>query len=507
MLLIKNRKTVKSGLLADIKVENDAFNKYISDSFKNKKQLRFIVSYSNRKFVANSLIIFKNLFLKKEIDDSYLSKYITIKLVIIMMHDRKSSAFIAEHLLLNKKMDSRKLSNLIHIKDLSTSQGAFDTSLLSIISSILSLEENDQICKAFSAILTYSIIRLRMFEFNSSRTLDNFITKESYSNHSHKQSVLINTITSELDAEIFNRREIISLATDTVKKPWLKDDPKLNSLQKSGLGIKYLILSFWAFIVIYPIYLLISSSLNQSAKTSLTPISYDFGFQNFSYLFNETLFFTWLLNTLIVSFSTMVIVVSFTCFMAYAYSRYRFRGKKSTLVGIIILQMFPTITALPVFLAYYVILKQNSGLSPLIVLILIYSGGGIFSNTFVLKGYMDGISTEIDDASKIDGCSTLKTFTKIILPLTKPMLSVVALWSFIGPFGDFILPSLLLNTDSERTVAVGIRTLITPSGQDNSKVNYGAYTAASLLISIPIVLLFMYLQKFIRGGRTAGGVK
>ena len=120
---------------------------------------------------------------------------------------------------------------------------------------------------------------------------------------------------------------------------------------------------------------------------------------------------------------------------------------------------------------------------------------------------MDGISTEIDDASKIDGCSTIKTFTKIILPLTKPMLSVVALWSFIGPFGDFILPSLLLNSDKERTVAVGIRTLITPSGQDNTKVNYGAYTAASLLISVPIVLLFLYLQKFIRGGRTAGGVK
>ncbi|WP_100254346.1 ABC transporter permease subunit [Spiroplasma clarkii] len=116
---------------------------------------------------------------------------------------------------------------------------------------------------------------------------------------------------------------------------------------------------------------------------------------------------------------------------------------------------------------------------------------------------MDNLSTEIDDAAKIDGCGNWAIFTKIILPLAKPMLSVIALWSFLGPFGDVILPAILARDSSELTMASGLQSLINAT----SVRQEGAFAAGALVIAIPITMMFMLLQKNITTGLSAAGVK
>jgi arabinogalactan oligomer/maltooligosaccharide transport system permease protein len=137
------------------------------------------------------------------------------------------------------------------------------------------------------------------------------------------------------------------------------------------------------------------------------------------------------------------------------------------------------------------------------MLILIYAGGGIAANTFILKGYMDSISTELDDAAKIDGCSNMKVYRLIIMPIVRPMLSIIALWSFIGPFMDYLLPRVLLTNANDYTLAQGLYTLM----NNRETLNQPAFAAGGLLTAVPIVILFAVLQKQLISGLAQGSVK
>lgn len=137
------------------------------------------------------------------------------------------------------------------------------------------------------------------------------------------------------------------------------------------------------------------------------------------------------------------------------------------------------------------------------MLIAIYAGGGIASNTFIMKGYMDSVSMELDEAAKIDGCSNMKVYRMIILPIVRPMLAIVALWSFIGPFTDYMLPKILLTTPTDYTMATGLFSLV----NDHRNMNQPAFAAGSVLTAIPIVALFMLLQNQLVSGLAAGSVK
>ena len=120
-----------------------------------------------------------------------------------------------------------------------------------------------------------------------------------------------------------------------------------------------------------------------------------------------------------------------------------------------------------------------------------------------VKGYLDSISTELDDAAKIDGCSSMKIYRLIIMPIARPMLAIIGLWSFIGPFGDYLLPKVLLNSSADYTLAAGLQTLIT----DERTINQPAFTAGALLTAIPIVILFVVLQKQLVSGLSNGATK
>ena len=289
-----------------------------------------------------------------------------------------------------------------------------------------------------------------------------------------------------------------------------KDTLKQTPLQKARLSMVYVVLILWATIIVLPVLGIILASLNSASQNFISFNEFKLGLENFKYLFREDkgIYFTdWLVNSLFVSVYTMIVTVVVVSLTGYAYSRFRFKGRRVSLMLIMLIQMIPSISAL---IALYIInelLNQTIKILPLITLVIIYSGGSIAGNPFVLKGYLDSISTEIDDSAKIDGCGNFKTYIRIIMPLAKPMLMIIALWSFIGPFGDVILPRILLTSPRSYTLPVGLYTLISGSSNANKEVFQPVYAAGALITAIPITALFIYSQKHMVSGLTTGGVK
>lgn len=286
---------------------------------------------------------------------------------------------------------------------------------------------------------------------------------------------------------------------------YLSDMQPLTPGGKILLGISYLILIAWAIAIIWPLTVMVISSLNGNQGKYISMAGeFSFSFKHFKYLFEKTDFLLWVKNTLVIAILTALLTLLVVSFTGYAYSRYRFKGKKASLMGIMLIQTIPTFAGIT---AYFAIHSIVSGIIPVFsrtaMLILVYSSGGIASNTFILKGYIDSISSELDDAAKIDGCSNFQVYKLIIMPIVRPMLAIIALWSFIGPFMDYMLPKILLTNTSEYTLATGLFTLIT----DVRTMNAPAFAAGGLLTAIPIVALFIALQNQLVSGLSSGSVK
>lgn len=286
---------------------------------------------------------------------------------------------------------------------------------------------------------------------------------------------------------------------------YLSDKQPLNFIGKINLGLTYLVLIFWSLIIIWPLYQMVVSAFNGvQGKYLRLNDRFEFSLEHFEYLFNETLYLTWVKNTIFIAVSTAILILIIVSFTGYAYSRYRFKGRKASLMAIMLIQTIPTFAGIT---AYFTIHSIVSDLIPVfsrqMMLILIYAGGGIASNTFILKGYIDSISPELDDAAKIDGCSNFQIYRLIIMPIARPMLAIIALWSFIGPFMDYLLPRVLLTSPQTYTLAAGLFTLI----NDFRTINQPAFAAGGLLTAIPIVILFISLRKQLVSGLAQGSVK
>jgi arabinogalactan oligomer/maltooligosaccharide transport system permease protein len=222
--------------------------------------------------------------------------------------------------------------------------------------------------------------------------------------------------------------------------------------------------------------------------------------ENFRKLFEDTLYSTWYKNTLIIAFFTMMIQVTIVSLAGYTYSRFRFAGRKQSLKFFLIVQIIPTMAA---FTAFYVMALLVDGLDQYWFLTLIYIGGGVPMNTWLMKGYFDTIPISLDEAAKIDGAGRPRVFWQIILPLVRPMIAVQALWAFMTPFGEYMLARFLLRTPGALTVAVGLQTFISePRTQ-----RVALFAAGAILISLPIVILFFFLQKNFVNGLTSGSSK
>ncbi len=288
-------------------------------------------------------------------------------------------------------------------------------------------------------------------------------------------------------------------------KLYLSDRQPLTIIGIIGLAISYLILAAWAIIIIWPLAQMVLSSFNgEQGDYLILNREFSFSLKHFEHLFKETKYLLWVKNTIFVASTTAIITLLIVSFTGFAYSRYRFKGRKASLMSIMLIQTIPAFAGIT---AYFTMHSIISSITPAftrqMMLILIYSGGGIAGNTFILKGYIDSISTELDDAARIDGCSSMKVYRLIIMPIAKPMLAIIALWSFIGPFMDFLLPKVLLTSIETYTLAAGLFTLI----NDVRTINQPAFAAGGLLTAIPIVILFISLQKQLVSGLSKGSVK
>lgn len=289
------------------------------------------------------------------------------------------------------------------------------------------------------------------------------------------------------------------------KDLYLSDLQPLTAAGKVALTISYLILIIWAAIILVPLAIMVISSFNgnQGQYISMTG-EFVFSVKNFKYLFEETQFLRWVVNTLKIATATTILTLIFVSFTGYAYSRFRFKGKKASLITIMLVQIIPAFAGIT---AYYAIHTIVSGVVPVfsrsMMLILIYSGGAIAGNTFILKGYLDSISMELDEAARIDGCSNFEVYRLIIMPLARPMLAIIALQCFIGPFLDYMMPKILLTNPADYTLATGLFTLIS----DVRNMNQPAFAAGGFLSAIPVMLLFLFLQDELVGGLSSGAVK
>jgi len=281
--------------------------------------------------------------------------------------------------------------------------------------------------------------------------------------------------------------------------------------------IKWIRESFWrhlvawavCFFALFPLYMIVLTSFKKT--TSLQVNSFlptGFSFDNFNTLLNNPNipYFRWMYNSVVIATIVSVVSVFIGAASAFAFSRLRFRGKKTGIQALLLIQMFPSVLALS---AVYVIMDRVHTFAPEIGLgtqgglILVYLGGAMGVNIWLLKGFVDSIPLELDEAARVDGASPMQIYWRIFLPLASPVLAVVTLLSFIGTFNEYILASLFLSDMNSRTIAVGLQSFI--SGQFES--NWGPFAAGSILTSVPIVVVFLSLQRYIISGLTAGSVK
>ncbi|MCY7780932.1 sugar ABC transporter permease [Bacillus haynesii] len=265
--------------------------------------------------------------------------------------------------------------------------------------------------------------------------------------------------------------------------------------------LTYIFLTFLSIVIIYPLLITASSAFRVGNVAAFTlDFSGAWTLDNFKRLFEETLYLNWYGNTLVIALSVMVFQVTIVTLAGYTYSRYRFAGRKKSLIFFLIIQMVPTMAALT---AFYVLAMLVGALDQYWFLTAIYIGGGIPMNTWLMKGYFDTVPREIDEAARIDGAGHLRIFASVVLPLVKPMLAVQALWAFMGPFGDYLLAKFLLRSPESLTIAVGLQTFI--SNPQQQKV--ALFAAGAILAALPICILFFFLQKNFVSGLTSGGTK
>lgn len=268
------------------------------------------------------------------------------------------------------------------------------------------------------------------------------------------------------------------------------------------LGLTWLVIGFVSLLIIYPLVWTVGASLNPgNSLMSSSIIPKNISLEHYAALFNGQVdYVTWYWNSMKISFFTMVLTLIFVSFTAYSFSRFRFVGRKNGLVLFLLLQMIPQFSAL---IAIFVLSQMLGLVNSHLALVLIYVGGMIPMNTYLMKGYVDAIPRDMDESARMDGAGHFRIFCEIIMPLSKPIIAVIALFSFTGPLGDFILSTTILRTPDQFTLPIGLYNLVSMK----MGASYTTYAAGAVLISVPVALLFLWLQKFFVSGLTAGGSK
>lgn len=261
--------------------------------------------------------------------------------------------------------------------------------------------------------------------------------------------------------------------------------------------LAFVLVALWMIPVLWIVASAFSTQIGY-ISTTFFPTSWTF--DNFVDLFTKTKFPQWLLNTTIIAIANTVLTTFFTTITAYILSRFRFQSRKLLMNISLILGMFPGFMAM---IAVYLILAMFNLIGSIWALLIYYvAGAGL--GFFTCKGYFDTLPKDIDESAYLDGASHLRIFFQIFLPLAKPMLIYTALLAFMAPWADYILASLVLTSDASKTVAVGLY-----SWMDSTMINvyFTKFAAGCVVVAIPIVALYIFLQKFFIEGISAGAVK
>ncbi len=273
---------------------------------------------------------------------------------------------------------------------------------------------------------------------------------------------------------------------------------------KRTLGVvgTYAVLGVFAVICVFPISRIVTISLrpgDQLLSTSLQFIPDGATLANYRVLLFETEFLRWLLNSLVVASVVTATGVALASTAGYALSRYKFAGRGAMLSGLLVTQMFP---ATMLLLPLYVMLIWLGLLNSYIGIVIIYTATALPFCVWQMKGYYDTIPVALEEAARIDGCTPWQTFRLVILPLAAPALAITALFSFMTAWNEYVVANVVLQETDLFTLPLGLKMF-----QSSLGTQWGLYAAGALLVSVPVVLLFLFLSRYLISGLTLGAVK
>ncbi len=272
------------------------------------------------------------------------------------------------------------------------------------------------------------------------------------------------------------------------------------------LAFKYLIAAVVLIYSLFPIIWTISASFSPTGSISGQSLIPDPPtLRNYERILSQD-FWTWMWNSFKVSSVSALLAGLITLMSAFAFSRFRWAGRSQLLLVILLIQVFPAILAM---VALFAILQQIGNYIPFLGLnthgglILIYMGGALGVNVWLMKGFFDSIPRDIDESGKVDGASDWQIFWRLLFPLVRPIMVVSMILTFFGAYSDYLMPRIMITTASKFTLMLGLQTFIGA----NYAQEWGAFAAGAVLGAIPMVTIYLLLQDYIVGGLTAGAVK
>lgn len=273
-------------------------------------------------------------------------------------------------------------------------------------------------------------------------------------------------------------------------------------VKKINLTVVLLLLSIFSLGVLYPLVYVVSAAFSPGksiASLSIVPFADGITLEHFKVLFTKTNYIIWFKNTLFIATCTSALTILVASLGAYVFSRFHFAVKKSMMLTMLILQIFPSFVGM---IAIYVILLRIGGLDHLWGLVLVYLAGNIPYNTWMVKSYIDTISKSLDESARIDGANHLTIFWNIILPIAKPIIIFLGISSFTAPWMDFIFPKMVLRSADKQTLALGLFSFVT-----DKKNDFTTFAAGALVIAIPFIIFFVISQKTMVTSFGGGAVK
>ncbi len=279
--------------------------------------------------------------------------------------------------------------------------------------------------------------------------------------------------------------------------------------RKLSISLRLVIAVFLIIFSVFPILWVISASFDPTGSLATqTLIPKKPGLGNYQTLLTsgEFPFWTWFGNSFKIASITSVLSLAITTVAAYAFSRFRFKGRQTMLKAIFLIQVFPSLLAL---VATFLMFSQIGDIFPFMglnthtSLILVYLGGAMGINIWLMKGFLDTIPRDIDESAMVEGATPWQTFTKLILPLLRPILIVISILNYIGTYGEFVLARVLLKGNEQYTLMVGLQ--IFSGAMFNQR--WGVFAAGALIGGLPIMIIYLILQDQIVGGLTTGAVK